>query len=143
MDMERELVCEIYTNIDDMTGEDVRYLLQQLLSGGALDAWAETVLKSGQSPAFRLGMHCHKEDTTQLCELLLKNSTATGLTMQVKHRLAMPGEILYIETTFGMARVVNTAGKRRIMQEDLERLARKHKMSIAEMKKLLLEEIEE
>ncbi len=141
--MERELVCEIYSNIDDMTGEDVRYLLQLLLGGGALDAWAETVLKSGHSPAFRLGMYCRKEDTTQICELLLKNSTATGLTMQVKHRISLPKEVLYIETTFGMVRVINTAGKRRIMQDDLERLARKHKKSIAEMKKLLLEEIEE
>ncbi len=141
--MERELVCEIYTNIDDMTGEDVRYLIQLLQGGGAMEAWAETVIGGGSSPAFRLGVYCRKEDTAALCELLLKNSTATGLTMQVKNRLALPKEVLYIETTLGMIRVIETAGRQRILQKDLERLARKHKKSITEMKKLLLEEIEE
>lgn len=140
--MKQEQVCEINTNIDDMTGEDMRYLLEFMIDKGALDAWAVPVLTKGQSPAYRLSVQCKKADASRLCELLIKNSTAVSVTLEVRNRIALGQEVLYIQTTYGMVRLVRAGGSTRMMHEDLERLAKRHNTSIAEMKKQLLEEME-
>ena len=139
--MKREQVCEICANISDMNGEEIGFLLEFALEKGAVDAWALPVLSRGKTPAYRLSVQCMKQDATRMCELLLKHSTATAMTMEMRHRIIMDEEMLYIETSYGMVRVAMAGGRQRILHEDLVRLAQKHNMTLAEINEKLLEEM--
>ena len=140
--MKQEQVSELCTNLDDMAGEEISYLLQLVLEKGALDAWAAPVLTGRQNAAYRFAMQCKKEDTARLCELLLHNSTAVSATLEVKHRMMLDEEIIYIETSLGMVRIVRAGASRHILHEDLTRVARRHDISIVSAKEKILEEID-
>jgi uncharacterized protein (DUF111 family) len=141
--MKQEQMCEISASLDGMSGEDIRFLLESVLEQGALDAWAAPVVTRGRSPAYRLSVQCDKEDATRMCGLVLKNSAVTSLTLEVKSRIMMAEEILYIETSMGMVRLSVAGGKQSIVHEDVAKVARKHNMSIAEAREKLLEEMEQ
>ncbi len=139
--MKREQISELCTNLDDMSGEEIRYLLGLVMEKGAIDAFAAPVITGRTNPAYRFTMQCKKEDTARLSELLLLHSTAASATLEVKHRMMLDEEVIYLETTLGMVRIVSTGAGRRVMHEDLARIAKKTDKSIAAVKELILEEI--
>jgi uncharacterized protein (DUF111 family) len=139
--MKREQICEICMNIGDMSGEEVAYLLELAFEKGAAEAWAESVLLRNRRPAFRVVVQCVKGSAASFCALMLRNSTARGITIETKDRLILDEETVYIETTLGMIRVSKAGANRHIVYEDLARVARQNGLTIATAREILLEEI--
>ncbi len=139
--MKREQVCEICMNVGDMSGEEVAYLLELAFEKGAVDAWAESVLLRNHRPAFRVTVQCLKQNAGGFCSLLLRNSTSAGVTVEVKNRLTMDEETIYVETSLGMVRITKAGANRHIVYDDLARVAKKNGLSVAAAREMILEEI--
>ncbi|MDL2237357.1 LarC family nickel insertion protein [Christensenellaceae bacterium OttesenSCG-928-K19] len=140
--MKQEHTSVLATNLDDMSGEEISYLLELMMDKGAVDAWAAPVMTGRHNPAYRVCVQCKKEDTARLGELLLLNSTAVSVTLEVRHRLMLDEEVVYLETSLGMVRIARAGAGRHIVHEDLARIAKKHGISIAAAKEKILEEID-
>ncbi len=72
-------IDEIQTNIDDMTGEQMAYVMEGLFSNGCLDAFFEPVFGKKNRPSYKLTVICKPEDTNKLAEFILKETTTGGV----------------------------------------------------------------
>jgi hypothetical protein len=75
-----ELECQV----DTATGEQLGWLLDELLRRGALDAMAAPVLMKKGRPGHWLVVLCHGEHQAALSQLLLEESTSLGVR---RHRI--------------------------------------------------------
>ncbi len=66
-------------NIDDMSGEVWPYVLEKLLSAGALDAWITPIIMKKGRPAQMLSVLMKPEDLPQLEKIILSETTTLGL----------------------------------------------------------------
>jgi uncharacterized protein (DUF111 family) len=74
-----EAVDMLQTNLDDVTGETLGYVIAQALKAGALDAWVTpAVMKKGR-PAHILHVLTHPERTAALQEMIFTETGALGI----------------------------------------------------------------
>ncbi len=100
-----ETLVTLETNIDDMPGQSLAFLIERLLEAGALDATlAPLAMKKGR-PGTLVSVLCRPSDADSLTELLLRESSTLGLRRQRIERLSLPREILEVDTSFGRVRV--------------------------------------
>ncbi|HEY5019184.1 MAG TPA: nickel pincer cofactor biosynthesis protein LarC [Streptosporangiaceae bacterium] len=85
-----ETVQVLETNLDDVTGETLGYVITRALASGALDAWATpAVMKKGR-PAHVLHVLTRPEDTPALRELIFAETGTLGIRCAAVSRAPLP-----------------------------------------------------
>jgi len=86
------------TNVDDVTGEIVGYLIQELMDDGALDVSViPATMKKGRS-GFLIKVVCRSEDTNRLAYKIIAVTGSLGVRLiPVKHRLTALRRMMDIE----------------------------------------------
>lgn len=86
------------TNVDDVTGEIVGYLIQELMDDGALDVSViPATMKKGRS-GFLIKVVCRSEDTNQLAHKIIAVTGSLGVRLiPVRHRLTALRRMMDIE----------------------------------------------
>ncbi len=85
-----EPVTVLETNLDDVTGETLGYVITRALHAGALDAWATpAVMKKGR-PANVLHVLTRPEDADRLLSLILAETGTLGVRHTTTNRIAAP-----------------------------------------------------
>jgi uncharacterized protein (DUF111 family) len=83
----QDIVTHMETNLDDITGENLAFIIDLLLQNGAIDAWvAPIVMKKGR-PAHTLHCLCRENDSSKeidakankLLEIMFRHSTTLGV----------------------------------------------------------------
>jgi hypothetical protein len=95
----------IETNIDDMTGEMLGYVLEKLLAQGAADAWLTPVQMKKNRPGVVLSVICREPEEEALARLLLRETTTLGVRVRPVHRWEAEREVLEFESSLGPAAV--------------------------------------
>jgi len=73
-------VTEMQTNLDDITGEHLAFLMEQLLNDKhCLDVWVTPILMKKGRPAHTLHSLCFPESESAVIELIFRHSTALGV----------------------------------------------------------------
>jgi len=67
------------TNLDDVTGETLGYVISQALAAGALDAWVTPAVMKKSRPAHVLHVLVRPEDTPALQQLVLAETGSLGI----------------------------------------------------------------
>ncbi|MBN1231378.1 MAG: nickel pincer cofactor biosynthesis protein LarC [Anaerolineales bacterium] len=127
------------TNIDDMTGEHLGYLLELLFDSGARDVYFTPISMKKNRPAVKLSVLVDNNDEMRFAELILRESTTLGVrSIPVNHRIVADRRMETVETPYGEIRV-----KRKILNgetlqvspeyNDCAELARKHSIPIAKV----------
>ena len=96
-----EELAELVVNVDDMTGEQLGFAIETLISEGALDAWAEPILMKKGRPAYKLACLVRNADRSRFTQLMLRHSTSFGVRIFPCTRAALPREIETIDTPLG------------------------------------------
>ena len=96
-----EDLTELIVNVDDMTGEQLGFAIETLMSEGALDAWAEPILMKKGRPAYKLACLVRNADCNRFTQLMLRHSTSFGVRIFPCTRVALPRQINAINTPFG------------------------------------------
>lgn len=104
-DFERDEVVVIETNIDNMTGEALGWLMERLLAQGALDVSYAPLQMKKNRPATLLTVLARPPDASQLAARILRESATLGVRMSQAERLKAGREEREIETPLGRARV--------------------------------------
>jgi uncharacterized protein (TIGR00299 family) protein len=101
----RDEVAVIESNIDNMTGEALGWLMERLLEAGALDvSYTPTQMKKNRLGAL-LTIIASPGDAEALAALVLRKSATLGVRMRRSERLIAGRRVETIETPLGPARV--------------------------------------
>lgn len=94
-------VYMLETNIDDLTGEVVGYVTEQLLNVGVLDVFTTPIYMKQNRPAVKLSVICKIEDAQKIEQLLFEEGITFGIRRQILQRSKLAREFLTVKTKFG------------------------------------------
>jgi uncharacterized protein (TIGR00299 family) protein len=101
----RDRVSVIEANLDDMSPEQLPFLLERLMDAGALDAsLAPISMKKGRQGQL-LRVIARPSERDALARRILLDSTSLGVRFREETRFVLPREVRTVETSFGRIRV--------------------------------------
>lgn len=131
-------VFEIDTNIDDMTAEQMGYVMEQLLEAGALDVFFTPIQMKKNRPAIKLTVISTPDKQQALSELLLTHTSTFGVRYSLLDRTILEREMAEINILNDTVRckIGKIAGK--VVKvvpeyEDCKRIAKQSNLPIADV----------
>lgn len=104
-DTPKESVWVLETNVDDCTGEQLGYTIEQLMNAGALDAGCFPVGMKKNRPGYMLQVICREDMRESLENLIFKETTSIGLRRYQESRRVLEREFVDADTPWGTAKV--------------------------------------
>ncbi len=105
MNTTSETLILLETNIDDMPGEWLAPVLDQLLRAGALDAWFTPIHMKKNRPAIQLSVLCPPDQAPALRALIFVHTSTLGIRQQEIVRFSLPRRTVQVTTPYGPIRV--------------------------------------
>lgn len=102
---DRDSVTLIETNVDDVTGEALAALVEELMQNGALDVALVPLLMKKGRPGQQLQIMCRHEDAHALATVIFKSAASLGIRVRKAERWILPRRIETVQTPFGPIRV--------------------------------------
>ncbi|MDR2490737.1 MAG: nickel pincer cofactor biosynthesis protein LarC [Spirochaetaceae bacterium] len=134
------------TNIDDMTGEELSFLMDNLFDAGALDVTATPCCMKKNRPAQTVSVLCDRESADAIVDCLFAKSSTLGIKIFDIARAALPRRIEKLHTEFGPVNVktawYNGQQRRKIEYDDRAAAARLQNISLRQSEYILNEYIE-
>ena len=93
------------TNIDNATGEQLGYAMEQLFAAGALDVWHTPIQMKKNRPAILLSALGPAELETQLAEAILRHTPTLGVRVRPITRYVAHRDTVTVETEYGPIRL--------------------------------------
>ena len=139
-----DAIAELRCNIDDMTGEEIGFAMEQLLSGGALDVFTESIYMKKGRPAVKLTVLARPEDEERLTGEIFRHTSTIGVRMHTDRRYELARRSEQRETPLGTIEVKISEGfgvrKEKIEFASLKQIAETSGKSVAEVRAALAEE---
>ena len=137
-------VTMIETNIDDMAPNLLAALVEDLMSGGALDVTVTAALMKKGRLGHLLAVMSTPDLVAALTELLLRRSTTLGVRLSPVQRVIAERRVIEVETPLGKARVkVKELGGKAVdaspEYEDCRRIAREHDLDLRDVMRIVVE----
>lgn len=131
-------VTVIETNIDDLNPQVYEHVMERLFDSGALDVFLTQVIMKKGRPGILLTVLCHEEKRADITDIVLRETSTIGLRFYEASRMVLDREERERATEFGkvrvkVARMQDGTVKIRPEYEDCRRIARKHKIPLAEV----------
>ncbi len=140
-----EQVAELSCNIDDMTGEALGYAQEVLFESGALDVYLIPIYMKKSRGAHMLCCLCKPEDEHKMVSLMLKHTTSLGVRIARLERKCLERSVETMQTPLGQVRLKRGFGggvqKCKAEYEDVAAIARKSGLSLAQVGKIVCEEM--
>lgn len=95
-------VSILEAQVDDMTGEQLSFALEQFFNAGALDAYFTPIYMKKNRPATLITILCRAQEEERLGTLLLRHTSTLGYRLQRCLRCVMQREMLNVETPYGV-----------------------------------------
>lgn len=131
-------VIGLSCNVDDMTGEEMGFAIEELLRQGAREAFATPVIMKKGRPGLLLTVLCDPEKKDHMVRQIFKNTTTIGIRETGYHRYMLDRRIETRKTPLGEVRYKVSEGygvrREKPEHEDMVRVAREHGMSLLEAK---------
>ena len=112
-------VTKLEANIDDSTGEELGFAMEQLFEAGALDVFYTPCFMKKNRPAYMLTVLCKNEDREKMEEIIFNQTTTIGIRRTRTERSVLTRETLLIDTPYGEVRIklVNHNNRKRFAPE--------------------------
>ena len=98
-------VIILETNIDNATGEQLGYAMDQLFAAGALDVWHTPIHMKKNRPAILLSALGPAELETQLAECILRHTPTLGVRVRPIGRYVAHRDTITVQTQYGPIRI--------------------------------------
>lgn len=138
--IDRDEIVEIETNIDDMTGEMLGYVMEKLISEKALDVFFSPIQMKKNRPGVKLTVLCNPSEIQKFSKLIITETTSLGVRYCLKNRLISKRLIEEIEIGDETFKIKKTSfdgvEKKSFEYEDLAKEAKKTGKPIFEIEKL-------
>ena len=139
-----DTVTMLETNLDDLPGNLVAALVEDLMQAGALDVSVAPALMKKGRPGQLLAVMAPADRAPALTDLLLRSSSTLGVRVTETRRVLAEREVVEVETELGTARVKVKYLEGRAVEwapeyEDARRLARQSGRELREVMRLVAE----
>ena len=135
----REAITKLECNLDDMTGEEIGFAMEQLFKQGARDVFTQPIGMKKSRPGVLLSVICLPEDADRLAAAMMKHTTTLGIRRQDLGRYILSRGIETVDTPCGPVRVKTASGlgveRKKAEYDDLAALAEKNGMSLGDIRK--------
>ncbi len=98
-------VCLLESNMDDITGEVIGFVMEKLLDEGALDVFTTPIQMKHNRPACKLSVICRISDIELMEKILFEEGLTLGIRKQIYQRSKLPRDFVTVNTEFGKIRV--------------------------------------
>lgn len=98
--VEQQVLLE--TNIDDSSPEELAYLAEQLIAGGAADAWLTPVIMKKGRPGVVLSVLCPYGEIERNLDTIFEESSTFGVRIDTIERHCLERRIEKVKTPYGM-----------------------------------------
>ena len=136
-----EEITRLECNLDDMTGEEIGFAMEQLFKAGARDVYTQAIGMKKSRPGVLLSVICLPEDADRLAAVLMKHTSTLGIRRQDMRRYVLDRTFETAETPYGPVRVKTARGmgvtRSKAEYDDLAALAERHQVSIDTIRKTL------
>ena len=137
-DILKDSVILLEANVDDMSGEDISYALECLLSAGALDVWTSAVNMKKSRPGVIISTLVKEEYEERVVNAFFKHTTTIGIRREKKERYILQREIKEVEIPSGKVRIKCATGygvsRNKAEFEDLKALSKESGKTIKELR---------
>lgn len=134
-------IAELKCNIDDMTGEEIGFAMEQLLSGGALDVFTTPIGMKKNRPGVLLSVLCRAGDREKMARLIFRHTTTLGIRESLQNRYTLERRTQTVSTPYGAVRQKISSGygvqRQKAEYEDIAAIAREQGLSIAQVREML------
>jgi len=131
-------VIGLSCNVDDMTGEEMGFAIEELLRQGAREAFATPVIMKKGRPGLLLTVLCDPDRKDHMVRQIFKNTTTIGIRETGYERYMLDRQIETRQTPLGEVRYKVSEGfgirREKPEHDDLARIAREHGLSLLEAK---------
>ena len=136
-----DTIWELACNLDDMTGEEIGFALEQMFNAGALDAYTSPIMMKKSRPGVIFTVLCKEENRAALVKAIFRHTTTLGIRQTEHFRYTLDRKCKQVETPYGTIGVKAATGygvtKEKYEYEDLAKLAKEQGVSIRELKEKL------
>ena len=136
---EKKTVTKLECNLDDMTGEDIGFAMEQLFAAGAHDVYTQPIGMKKNRPGILLSVICPTEEADRFAKVMMKHTTTLGIRRQDMERYVLRREIETVSTPYGEVRIKRASGmgveKEKPEYDDIADLARKQNVSLNSIRK--------
>lgn len=137
-------IMKLETNIDDSTGEQLGYVMEELMAAGARDVHYVPCYMKKNRPAWQLNVICTVDQAEKMEEIIFRDTTTIGIRRLKLERSCLKREMAQVMTKCGPARIkVVRLGERKKCYpeyEDIARIAGENGLAFDEAKQLVLEQ---
>ena len=138
---EREKITCLACNLDDMTGEDIAFAMQQLFAAGARDVFTQPIGMKKSRPGVLLCVICLPEEADALAAVMMRHTTTLGIRRQELSRYVLDRKTETVDTPYGEVRLKHASGmgveRTKAEYDDLAELAQKHGIPIGKLREEL------
>jgi hypothetical protein len=144
-----EEIAILETDVDDVSGEIIGFVIEKLLAEGALDVNATPMLMKKGRPGFLIRVIAKTPDAERLARLVMLHTGTLGVrVMPIAHRFVLERKLVPVEVKIGRRKLkahVKVAREQEKLvglaaeYEDAKRIAERTGVSIREAMKLIEE----
>ena len=143
---QREIISRLECNLDDMTGEEIGFAMEQLFAAGAFEVYTQPVGMKKSRPGVLLSVICGTEDADRLAGEMMKHTTTLGIRRQDLSRYVLKRKVETVDTPCGKVRVKYASGmgveRSKAEYDDLAAQARERNMSLNAVRRMIRESTE-
>ncbi len=142
MKFEKDIVVIVETNVDDVTGEVLAFVIDRLLNEGAYDATASTYIGKKGRLGYTIRVVCSKRTAQKIAKILVEETGTLGVKMTEYTRLIVPRKVrkfpVSIEGFRGKATVKVAKHARKILRikpeiSEAKKIAESHNIPLREV----------
>lgn len=134
-------VVKLECNVDDMTAEELGFALEEVLAAGALEAYTTPVGMKKSRPGTIFSILCREADREKLLRMMFRHTTTIGVRESICRRYTLMRRFETVQTPCGAVQKKISSGygvsREKYEYEDLARIAREQKLSLAEVRRRL------
>lgn len=134
-------VCELKCNVDDMTGEELGFAMEQLFEAGAVEVFTVPITMKKSRPGILLHVLCPEKNREQVVKAIFQYTTTIGIRESRSHRYVLDRRIEPVQTPYGEVRIKHSEGygveRYKYEYEDVARIARENQMSLSQARNCL------
>ncbi|MBU6386804.1 MAG: nickel pincer cofactor biosynthesis protein LarC [Planctomycetes bacterium] len=96
-----DTVVELETNLDDITGEQIGFAIEQLWSAGALDVFTTGIQMKKNRPGTLLSVLASPDQATRIEQVLFQHTGTLGIRKTLKQRSILRRRHIQVDTPWG------------------------------------------
>jgi uncharacterized protein (DUF111 family) len=111
-------IYQVEANVDDVSGEVLAHTITQLLSVGAVDAWAVPIVMKKGRPAHTVAALCSQSSLERVAQVMIDETGTLGVRAHKMERWPQPRTATTVNLSGHIIGIKHSAGRFKVENDD-------------------------